>query len=169
MSLILAAVRNALYTASISTEECRQRFAVCEAAVGWLNTPYHPHGRIKGAGVDCAMLPLEIFSKLGIVPDYDPGYYSPEWHLHHSDELYLKYMETYAQKTDRNQQTALPGDIPLFRFGRTVSHSAIVMHAPMVIHAYVDHGVIYDDMTNGLLTDKPGRFVGIWSPFKGEV
>lgn len=168
MSIIIELVTQALRAADISDDEKCLRMLVCDEAIRWLNTPYHPHGRIRGAGVDCAMLPLEIFSELGIVPPHDPGYYAPDWHLHRSEEKYLNYMEQYATRTNRDQYTALPGDLALFKYGRTVSHSAIVMHAPFVIHAYMQHGVIYEDMTNGNLTDKPDRFVGVWSAFKGD-
>lgn len=168
MSLIIELAADALRRADISADERCLRLLVCEEAVKWLHTPYLPHGRVRGAGVDCAMLPLEIYSGLGIVPQHDPGYYAPDWHMHRSEEKYLNYMNTFANATKRDQYTSLPGDLALFKFGRTVSHCAIVVHAPFVIHSYIREGVIYEDMTNGNLTDKPDRFVGVWSPFEGD-
>ena len=37
------------------------RNRVCRIARSWLGTPYHHMGRVKGAGVDCAMFPLEVY------------------------------------------------------------------------------------------------------------
>jgi hypothetical protein len=33
----------------------------------------------------------------------------------------------------------------VFRFGRTYSHGAIVVEWPIVIHAYIPHGVLLSD------------------------
>jgi hypothetical protein len=39
-------------------------------------------------------------------------------------------------------ETPLPGDIALFQFGRCVSHGALVIEWPLVLHAYIDHGAV---------------------------
>lgn len=112
----------------------QDRQNVIAEAMTWLNTPYHSHGRVKGAGVDCAMLVIEVYAACGLAPRIEPGTYAPDWHMHRSEELYLGGVEQYAQRVE----TAQPGDIALFRFGRCVSHGAIVVAWPTVIHAYMD-------------------------------
>jgi len=143
--------------AQISTEQ-EQRQAVVAAAKGWLGTPYHTHGRVKGAGVDCGMLLLEVFREAGVLPELDPGYYPADWHLHQTSELYRGWVERYARPLSPGENP-LPGDIALFRFGKTVSHGAVVAEWPVVIHSYIREGVVYADATNGPLQN---TFEGCW-------
>lgn len=136
------------------------RAAVLEEALSWLGTPYHPHGRVKGAGVDCAMLLGEVFHACGMLPDdWAPGYYAPDWHLHRSEELYLQGIQKYAKPVTGDPK---PGDIALFKFGRTTSHGAIVVQWPRLVHAYKGRGVCLMDATDGELD---GRYQGSWTMF----
>jgi len=112
----------------------QQRQNVVAEALTWCNTPYHPHGRVKGAGVDCIHLLIEVYAACGLVPRVAPGGYAPDWYLHRSEERYLDGVLQYAVPTEQ----PLPGDLVLFRFGRCVSHGAIVTAWPAVIHAYAD-------------------------------
>jgi hypothetical protein len=32
--------------------------------------------------------------------DFDPGFYTPDWHLHRSEEKYLEHMEKYLVRID---------------------------------------------------------------------
>jgi NlpC/P60 family putative phage cell wall peptidase len=112
----------------------QDRYNVVAEALTWLNTPYHPHGRVKGAGVDCIHLLIEVYAACGLVPHVAPGEYAPDWYLHRSEERYLDGVMQYAEPVEQ----PLPGDLVLFRFGRCVSHGAIVTAWPTVIHAYAD-------------------------------
>jgi cell wall-associated NlpC family hydrolase len=58
-----------------------------------------------------------------------------------------------------------PGDIALFRFGRTYSHGAIVTEWPRLIHAYWSIGVVWGDST---LFPLAGRAVRFFTPFGTE-
>jgi cell wall-associated NlpC family hydrolase len=120
-----------------------QRSNIVRAAKEWLGTPYHHHARIKGAGADCAMFPLAVYQECGVLPrEYRPPQYSVQWHLHRSDELYLREIEEFAVEIETPPQ---PADFIVFRFGRTFSHGAIVVAWPVVIHAYIPHGVLLSD------------------------
>ena len=141
--------------------ENKQRQAVVEEAKSWLNTPYHHLGRIKGAGVDCAQLPIMVYSKSGIISEFDPGNYDQQWYLHHSEEKYLEQVERYAQEFFG---PALPGDFLVFKFGRTFSHGTIVIKWPLVIHAWLkDRKVCYGDASRGELFRKQVKFYTFWS------
>jgi cell wall-associated NlpC family hydrolase len=110
------------------------RAAIVAEARTWLGTPYHHHARIKGAGVDCAQILLAVYcDALGLAPSFDAGHYSTQWHLHRSEELYLQWL---AMAGARRVQTPAPGDIAMFRFGRTYSHSAIHVGDGLLVHAY---------------------------------
>jgi len=78
------------------TEEKRE--GVCAVARSWLGTPYHHMGRVKGAGVDCAMFPLEVYRAAGIVDDIAVPYYPQDWMMHRSDEVYLGIVQRYARE-----------------------------------------------------------------------
>ncbi len=137
-----------------------QRTNVVRAAREWLGTPYHHHGRIKGAGADCAMFPLAVYQACGVLPaDYQPPEYSVQWHLHRSEELYLKEIDRFVREITGPPQ---PADFVVFRFGRTYSHGAIVINWPIVIHAYIPHGVLLGDaLRDGELLSRQHRFFEI--------
>ncbi|HJS33217.1 MAG TPA: hypothetical protein VJ924_14580 [Alphaproteobacteria bacterium] len=140
--------------------ETNQRAAVVAAAMSWLRTPYHHQAGVKGAGCDCAFLLVRVFAECGLVPEIDPRPYPPDWHLHRDEERYLGWVERYAQRV----QVPLPGDVALWRFGRTVSHGGIVVAWPTIIHAYRGEGVVLENAAHGRLAE-PGRLHGFFSVF----
>jgi len=132
-----------------------QRAAVVAEARTWLATPYHHAAAVKGAGVDCAFLLISVFHACGLLPAIDPRPYPHDWHLHRDDERFMGWVEQYADPV----ADPLPGDIALYQFGRCVSHGALVVEWPMVIHAYVREGCTYADGMRGQLAN---RLVGFW-------
>lgn len=148
-----------------------KRAEVIRVAKEWLRTPYHHLGKVKGSGADCAMFPLAVYQECGVLPaDFVPPVYSMQWHLHRSDELYLKTIEPFTQEIVAGKPRAgwipcplcevdydglfcqscetfwpdispLPADFVVFKFGRTFSHGAIVVDWPLIIHSYIPHGV----------------------------
>jgi cell wall-associated NlpC family hydrolase len=143
--------------------EQEERAAVVQEALSWQGTPYHHLGRVKGAGVDCGQLLAAVFEAAGLTPNIDPGEYPRDWNLHRGDERYLGIVETYAHRIEGPPQ---PGDILLYKWGRCINHGAIVVEWPLVIHSFVDQGVILDDAAanSGLAS----RLVGIWSCWGGR-
>lgn len=132
----------------------QQRDAVCTEAKTWIGTPYHHHGRIKGVGVDCGQLLVGVFHNAGLVPNVDLGAYATDWHLHHSEELYLGWMRKFCRPILR--EDAQPGDIEVFRFGRTYSHGTVIVQGNLRVHAYVNRAVIlsapYEEPLEGRLS-----------------
>ena len=136
------------------------RSAVVAEALSWRGTPYHHLGDVKGAGVDCAMFLVRVFVDTGLVPPFDPRPYPTDWHLHRSEERYLGAVLDRAHEV----REPLPGDIALYRFGRTLSHSALVVAWPRVIHAQVKVGCILSDATTDEpLASRTPRFFSLWS------
>lgn len=137
-----------------------ERKAVVAEAMTWLGTPYHNCGRIKGAGVDCGMILAEIYERAGVLPHVEIEPYPFDWHLHRSEEKYLNTISQYAHPIQGPPQ---PGDIALYKFGRCVSHGAIVIQWPQVLHAYVHLGVVLDDAeANSALSSRFYGFYSIW-------
>lgn len=137
---------------------CFLRQAVVREAESWIGTPFHHGARVKGAGVDCLMLLAEVYERAGVSARIEPPFYVPDWHLHRDAERYMEGLLHYARPVD----TPAPGDIALFRFGRTFSHGAIVTCWPRLIHAYWNIGVVWGDATLHPLKDRPVRF---FTPF----
>jgi NlpC/P60 family putative phage cell wall peptidase len=146
------------------TPEAGIRAAVVTEAESWIGTPFHHAARIKGAGVDCLMLLAEVYQRAGVAPHIDPPFYVPDWHLHQGAERYMEGLLQYACPIEAAAQEPqpLPGDIALFRFGRTFSHGAIVAAWPRLIHAYWSIGVVWGDAN---LYPLKGRDVRFFSPF----
>ena len=150
-------------------EEVRERARVVDVARSWLLTPYSHAGRSKGAGTDCAMIIVEVFEEAGLVPHLTNGFpeadipfYPLDWFVHHDEERYLPIVERFASKLVDSEQRPTPadGDIALYRFGRCVSHGAIVDRWPRVIHAWRRSGKVeYGEGNRGELG---ARFAGIW-------
>jgi NlpC/P60 family putative phage cell wall peptidase len=134
------------------------RQAVVSEAESWIGTPFHHAARVKGAGIDCLMLLAEVYERAGVSGHIEPPFYVPDWHLHQGAERYMQGLLVYARPVAAPE----PGDIALFRFGRTFSHGAIVTSWPQLIHAYWSIGVVWGDATLHPLKDRPVRF---FTPF----
>jgi cell wall-associated NlpC family hydrolase len=134
------------------------REAVVKEALTWLGTPYHHQGTLKGKGVDCAFLLIKVFQACGLVPtDIDPRPYPRDWHLHRSAERYLGWITRYAGPVS----TPGPGDLVTFKYGRCISHGAIVIEWPTIVHAVAQaRAVILDNAAQEPLA---GRVAGIYS------
>lgn len=106
---------------------------ICAEARTWLGTPYHHLQQAKGLGCDCIGLIIGMARNLGMLPpDFKPWTYSPEWHVHNSQELLRKGLQQYGCTRIEHAE---PGDILLFRFAHAASHSAILMPGDTMIHA----------------------------------
>jgi cell wall-associated NlpC family hydrolase len=136
-----------------------QREAIIAEAKSWIGTPFHHEARVKGAGVDCLMLLAEVYERAGICGHITVPHYPPDWHLHRDAERYSDGLLGHAREIAGPPE---PGDIALFRFGRTFSHGAIVIEWPRLIHAYWRSGVVWGDATLFPLAGRPVRF---FSPF----
>ena len=139
-----------------------ERAAVVREALSWLGTPWRHQGRIKGAGVDCGQLLLEVFSDAGVIPMFHVEPYVQDWHLHRDAERYLGQIERFGRRLPDGVRP-LPGDVVLYKFGRCVSHGGIVVDWPTIVHAYNPLGVVLDDGDANVRLAK--RQVGFWSPW----
>lgn len=138
-------------------EETKQRAAVIAEARSWLRTPYHHKGHVKGAGVDCAMLLICVYSapSVGLIKYFEPDHYPEDWAQNNFDERYLSYVIEYAEET----KTPGPGDIVVYKVGHSFSHAGIVVEWPLIIHSSkIDRMTTLADARacHRLLTNKDG-------------
>lgn len=147
------------------------RARVVAAARSWLGTPYHHRARVKGAGVDCGQLVIASFYEAGLIEDLDPGYYTCDWHLHRNEDRYLAAVESRLvrvcddtefsvddrYKADPNFRVS-PGDVLVFRVGRTFSHGGLITEWPKFIHSYLPAGMVEEvEIKNTPMSARPAR------------
>ena len=148
--------------------EAEQRAAVVAEAISFLGTRYHHMGRLKGVGVDCATLPLCVYTNAGIFEDFNLSVYSPDWHQHREEDLYASIVLRVAHEIDR--EALGPGDLILFKYGRAFSHGAIVIDLPQIVHAVRrDQAVVYGDIEReSELIGRPMRCFSFWGTPDGR-
>jgi cell wall-associated NlpC family hydrolase len=136
------------------------RAAVLAEARSWIGTPYHPHGRLAGVGVDCANLLCCVYERAGVLGEVQPGFYDVGWHLHRNAEVFLEWMQKVGA---REVEEPRPGDCGVWRFGRTYSHGGILSSDDgLVVHAYLGRGVIESRRTEEPLASRPVRWFTLW-------
>ncbi len=139
----------------------RQRVVDC--ARTWLRTPFHDCAAIKGVGVDCANLIAQVFEEAGLIPHVEIEPYSPQWFLHHSQELFIGYvLAAGAREIDETQ--AMMGDVVMYKLGRCFAHGAIIVEWPQqIIHAHKQSGlVLASGGFDADLVDRQRRFFSLF-------
>lgn len=135
------------------------RTSVITEARSWVGTPYHHAANVKGHGVDCGMLLLEVYSKAGCFPWFDPRPYSNTFFLHGDEEIYLKQCQRFGKEVADPE----PGDAALWRIGRLFAHGAVVVKWPIVIHAVAAEQIcLEDDISRTQWAHRPVRFFSPW-------
>ena len=153
-------------------KEQEERARVVASAREWLGTPYHHRASVKGHGCDCAQLLVNAFAGAGLMDLFEPAVYSMDWHLHRGEEKYLGEVEQRLHRVDDDERPYVsrpkgtsfePGDVLMFRLGRTFSHSAMVTQWPYVIHAYAPSQIVEEvDMRGTPLDSRPLRVYTFW-------
>jgi cell wall-associated NlpC family hydrolase len=138
---------------------------VVAEATSWLRTPYHHHAAIKGVGVDCGFLLIEVYANAGVIERFDPGPYPRQFYLHRTEELYIGWLERFCDCVWRKSDgTPAPepqiADVCAYRMGRTAAHGAIVVPGSCAIHACATVGSVQLTELNALAT----RLDSIWRP-----
>jgi cell wall-associated NlpC family hydrolase len=124
--------------------EDEERAAVEAAAMVWDGTPFHHHANVLGHGIDCAHLILEAHIGAGLVNRFETEQYPADWMFHRDEERFVAKIEEYATLVGDSEAPlrergpdffVKKGNVLIWRYGRTFSHSAIVSDWPMIIHA----------------------------------
>jgi NlpC/P60 family putative phage cell wall peptidase len=142
-----------------------QRARVVAEARTWLLTPYRHGADLRGVGVDCGMFIVRIFVDLGLTPPFDPRPYAPDWMIHRNEEKYLDFFNSRCAPGSDPR----PGDIALFRYGRSYSHAGVVTQTDpdAIIHASHDAGCVIEERLaqNPALTDprRKRAYFSIWA------
>ena len=133
-----------------------ERAAAVAEARSWIGTPYHHMGdgeqregrQLKGVGIDCAQILIEVFSAIGVIKWFSTGKYGRDWMMHNGEERYLSFIRPYAEEYDWQKEPIGDGDIVAWRFGRSFSHGGIVTQWPRVVHAYAPFNMVDESDTS---------------------
>ena len=136
----------------------QQREAVAAEAMSWLATPYHHEGKLKGVGVDCAQILIEVYSACGLIKKFDTGHYPPDWHMHRSVERYLGWVQQYAHRVE----TPGLGDMAMWKFGRCFAHGSIFVGDGLLVHSYIGRGVILSRVKDAPLAGREHQYWSLW-------
>lgn len=137
----------------------RARQAVIAEARRWLGATWRHQARVRYKAVDCGQLLIDVFVQTGLVEDFQIKGYPRQWALHQQDERYLAVVCRYAHPV----AAPLPGDLVVFKVGRTFSHGGIVIAWPDIIHADVNEGVVLADASVGRLAARDLRFYSVFT------
>jgi hypothetical protein len=136
------------------------RHAVIEEAKSWIGTPFHDGAKLKGVGVDCGQFVAAVFENCGWEP-IKIGEYKALFFMHQCNPMYIDLVRKHSVETAAKD----PGNIAMYRVGKSYGHGCIIVEWPMVIHAGEHTGVELADATQGRLT--MGKTPIIFDPFKG--
>jgi cell wall-associated NlpC family hydrolase len=152
----------------VSEGEARAR--VCAIAASWIGTPFHDHGRVKGAGCDCATLLLCVFEEAQLIPPTDVGFYSPQFFQHSSEERYLGWVQKFGAEI--SLERARPGDVVVYKMAGALCfcHAAVVISPgwPTIIHAHAISRCVRRDNGRNPHLGRPVTAVKFFSLFSGR-
>jgi len=112
------------------------------------------------------MLLVRVFVDTGLVPPFDPRPYPPDWHFHRDDERYIDNLMGPGTAHEVTEDDVMPGDVVLWKCGRTHSHGAIIVDwsRKIVVQALaIERLVIEGPPPDYLMKRAPSmRFFSFW-------
>ncbi len=147
--------------------EAQKRAAFVTEALSWVGTPFVDCADVKGpkGSVDCAMMLTRSVVDTGLVPTFDPRPYSPQWLLHKNQEKALEWMQQLGARETAHPK---PGDVAVWKFGRTFAHMGVLANSEEVVHAYKAAGMcLVSRLDESLLRfngrdPRPVKYFSLW-------
>jgi len=134
------------------------RNSIVEEAYECLKTPYHVLGQVKGVGLDCMTLLIQVYSRVNLVNWFKAPHYSPDFYKHKSTEDYLNGLSMYGKPSIEYKK----GNILLYKMGRVIGHSAIIVDYPTIIHSVTGKGCILDNAHQKFLKKRENCIFSFW-------
>ena len=104
-----------------------------------------------------------------MIEQFDPGFYTSDWHLHRDEDRYVEALERHLMRLDceeasiservaQNYAIPSPGDVLAFKVGRTFSHGGIITGWPFFIHSSLPADIVEEiDVRNSYVSQAPCR------------
>lgn len=121
-----------------------------EILASWEGTPFRHWCGVKQEGCDCIHFIVRVLEETGYL---EPNkvkipWYPHDWHLHNDEELLLAGMKKYLKYENVGFANPLNGDIILYEFGKTKSHTAFFLD-DHIYHAVFSIGVLRSPWSEG--------------------
>ncbi len=121
------------------------RQELIDEALSWVGTPYQTHQSCKGAGADCGGFCYGVWRNVGLLPpDALPERMSAQWYLHRTDEVIVRGLMAHGA-VEIPLDSAHPGDVLTFQYGRAQSHMAFLLPRGRIVHSYAYSGRVQID------------------------
>jgi cell wall-associated NlpC family hydrolase len=129
---------------------------IVKEALEWVGTPYkHYHG-VKGIATDCGLFIMRVYANCGLCTFEQPEFYPTDWAWHSPTGEWFKNIVLDSCHQVSKEEVGI-GDIILYKFGKTLSHGAILMENDMIIHSELGIGVTVSN-----------RYANTWSKRERE-
>ncbi len=115
-----------------------------DCAASWLNTPFVPHGKVKGAGVDCVHLCAEIYRECGLWTGYEFPKYTMDGGHHIERSQIIRWID--ASKQFVEVPAPAVGDVLCFKIGKTEHHAGILVAKDLFVHCWRKSGVTLSNL-----------------------
>jgi cell wall-associated NlpC family hydrolase len=116
----------------------RQR--IVNEAREWVGTPYRHFSSVKGSGADCGLFIMKVYENVGLINYVQPAFYPVDWAFHNpTGEMFEQIVKGYCIEISKGEEGL--GDIILYKFGKVLSHAAIIVENDMIIHSEKPVGV----------------------------
>jgi cell wall-associated NlpC family hydrolase len=126
-------------------EDVVRRIYLLEQAEAWHGTPFIPHAKVKGAGVDCVHLCAEIYIACGALKKFDPPNYTIDGGSHCKESKVLQWVLESGRFIEVTEKGI--GDLVCFKMWKGVEHHVgIVLNETTFLHAERDIGVHYSNL-----------------------
>jgi len=122
----------------------------------WRGTPWKHFQRIKGCGVDCAWLVVEVAKEMGWIDrSVMLSWYPQDWAQHNARSGVVEALEKECVRVSPESMQA--GDVLCYRYGKCASHVGLYVENGMGVHSHIVRGVVYFP-----LSDIRSRFHSVW-------
>lgn len=120
--------------------ELELRNKVVEETKSWVGTPYRHYSMKKGLGADCGLFIMGVYDNLGLIKYEMPEFYPRDWAYHKPvGEMFVSIVRKYCYEIQKD--CVKLGDIIVYKFGKCLSHAAILIEDDMIVHSEVPVGV----------------------------
>ena len=143
----------------IKTHEQELRQAIINETYKFLNAKYHINGMLDYRECDCHTLLIMVYSNVGLIKRFEPGFYRHDFSFHSTEETYLKGIQKFGKEVHQKK----PGDIILFRYANLIDHTAIVIDEKgLMIDSCITRGVTLQDYNQPVNKEREMAVYSFW-------
>jgi len=132
----------------------------------WLGTPWCANSKIRGAGVSCHNLVIEILINSGYLDSSFPSIISsPNVSKHDTVGIIEPFLDGRLEfrRLDLNRELLAPADVIGLRILRCVDHLGVMLSGGLFVHVLMHKNTSKDSIA---IPPWSQRVLGVWRPIK---